>query len=867
MHPHDEPARHCRRSHLTTPTHTLLALGLLLGAGQAAATAVDLISRTSISSPIPNDGNQFIPSFSSTGRHVVFSSTASTLLSEDRLATEDVYTYDQQTSTLALVSRSLSGRGGNAYSSGAQVTADGGLVVFYSYASDLVAGDSNGAEDIFLWTRATNSITRIGQPSAGQSNGHSFLPRITPDGRYVVFTSNATNLPGADPSGRNGIYRLDRQTNTLLRVGTNAAGVASNGSSRGSDISDDGAKVMFASQGTNLDAADGNAAYDIYIKDLSNGSIRLASRTTGNVSANVAVDTASWGRRISGDGGKVVFTSRAALTAGSNTEGQVYLYDDASTSVTLLSQNAGSPSNGACSDARIARDTLTAYFSCVGDNLVANDNNGVVDVFSRNLAAGTNLRQSVSGTGAEGGADSYGPAFSDDGGFVAFLSLAQEFYGSALSLGGFNLFVRNTATGALSSPSLSSAQLVAAAGNHHVAGQYTAAISTSADLNLVVFTSAASNMVNGDANALNDVFLRNRSSGTLQRLSVDNNGSEVACATDNPALTPDARYVIARSCGDLTLNSSVGSNVYRYDRNASQWQAVTSDADGFIGVVNPGISDSGSTVVFGARQPGSQLQRIWARSETSRAYGTPVLVSATPAGALANGAATEGQISGDGRFVVFSSTASDLVSGDTNNQQDVFVRDLQTSTTERVSVSATGVQGAGLSGSGSISADGRYVVFVSNNWLGSGAVPTPTPGRYLYRRDRQTGTLESLSTLNNGSVIFISNTLSPLVSRDGARVVFQYSGAVPAMGWSNTVAATVVLDVASRRAETLMRGDGRVEDGTQSWARFSPNGDAVTFLSYGSGYGVGDGNRGIADAYLVSDWDRIFGGRGASFEQ
>ncbi|MCQ4166616.1 hypothetical protein [Tahibacter harae] len=866
MHPHNVVTRRARGFLSVSPPRSLLALGLLLGSGLAGATEVDLISQTSITSPIPNDGNQFIPSFSSSGRHVVFSSTASTLLSEDRLGLEDVYTYDQQTSTLALVSRSLSGRGGNSYSSGAQVTADGGLVVFYSAASDLVAGDSNGTEDIFLWTRATNTITRLGLPTVGQSNGHSFFPRITPDGRYVLFTSNATNLPGADPSGLSAIYRLDRQTGTLLRVDTNASGVASNGGARGGDISDDGSKVVFASQGTNLDAADTNAAYDLYLKDLSSGSIRLASRTTGNVSANVAVDTASWGRRISSDGSKVVFTSRAALTAGSNTLGQAYLYDDLTASVTLLSQNAGAPSNGACNDVRIAPGALTVYFSCLGDNLVVNDTNGVIDVFSRTLATSTNLRHSVSGTGAQGGSDSYGPAFSDNGGYVAFLSIAQELYAGAPSLGGFNLFVRNTTTGALSSPSLSSAQLVAAAGNNHVAGQYTAAISTSADLNLVVFTSAASNMVGGDTNALNDVFLRNRSAGTLQRLSVDNNGNEVACSTDNPALTPDGRYVVARSCGDLALGSVVGSNVYRYDRNAGQWQAVTRDSDGFTAVFNPVISDNGSVVIFGARQPGSSLQRIWLRSETARAFGNPELVSATPTGTFANGAAIEGQISGDGRFVVFSSSASDLVSGDTNNQQDVFVRDLQANTTERVSVSAAGVQGAGFSGSGSISADGRYVVFVSSSWLGSGAAPTPAPGRYLYRRDRQAGTLESLSTLQNGSIIFGGSIASPQISRDGSRVVFQYSGYIPALSWSNTVPATVILDVASRSATTLMRGDGRVEDGTQSWPRFSPNGDAVAFISYGSGYGAGDGNRAIADAYLVTDWDRIFGGRGGSFE-
>jgi Tol biopolymer transport system component len=139
----------------------LPAVALFQLAGNAAATEVDLISQTSITSAIPNDGNQYISSFSSDGRHVVFSSTASTLLSADRLASEDVYSYDRQTSTLTLVSRSLSGRGGLYYSSGAQVSADGGLVVFYSAATDLVPGDSNGTEDIFLWTRATGATTRI----------------------------------------------------------------------------------------------------------------------------------------------------------------------------------------------------------------------------------------------------------------------------------------------------------------------------------------------------------------------------------------------------------------------------------------------------------------------------------------------------------------------------------------------------------------------------------------------------------------------------------------------------------------------------------------------------------------------------------
>lgn len=841
----------------------MLGLALAAAATPVAATDVDLIDETAIVSTVPNDGNHYIPSLNSDGRYVVFSSTATTLTPNDTNNAEDIYSYDTQTGQLVLVSHTPAGKAGNSYSSGAMQTSDGSEVVFYSYASDLVAGDTNGKEDVFVWTRATGVVTRIAQPAGGESDGWSYYPRITPDGRYVSFTSTATNLvPG---NGNTSIYRLDRQISAFVRVDTDAGGTQANGFARASDISDNGNKVLFISQATNLVAGDTNTNYDWYLKDLTTGAVHLVSRDAAGNSADVYTTPLTWGRRLSADGTRAVFVSPAALAAGSNTLGQVYLYDDSAGSVSLLSQNGGTPSNQYCQDARISDDGATAYFSCRGSNLVAGDSNNTDDVFARNIAVGTNTRISLGGSGTQLSGSSYGAFPTSSGARVGFLSTAPQLIGNKPSLG-FHVFVRDMGTGTVTGPSLLAATQQGAFANDIVREVHYHGASVSGDQRLVAFTSRASNLVTNDTNGTEDVFVHDRTAHATTRASVGNNGGQGVCGTDNVTLTPDAHYLTATSCSNLLDNGQSSSyHVYRRNLQTNAWQAITTNADG-APFYQPHVSDDGRTVAFYGNNPSSPQGQVWVKTETGGTFGPLTLVSATPSAGPGNASSSLPFVSGNGRYVVFNSSASDLVSGDTNGQQDVYLRDLQNSTTERISLGAAGAQATGACRHGGVSGDGRYVLFFCPTWLMGGAVPTPSSNNYLYRRDRQSGQLEWVTSMPDGSNGFPASIGQAEISSDGQRVAFSYYGPIRPLNITTPIQGVVVIDLPTHNTWTLARGDGRWDNGYQSFPHFNQAGDAVVLFSDGNTLSPEDGNGHVADVFLITDWDRVFGGAAGAFE-
>ena len=189
----------------------------------------------------------------------------------------------------------------------------------------------------------------------------------------------------------------------------------------------------------------------------------------------------------------------------------------------------------------------------------------------------------------------------------------------------------------------------------------------SADGRFVAFVSEASNLVRGDANHFQDVFVRDRAAGRTERASVSNSGAEVPSPSADQAMSGDGRFVAF---------SSASAHLVADDANKKE--------DAFV---------------------------------RGRAQGTTERVSLTSSGGEANGNSGRRDligISSDGRFVAFSSAASNLVAGDSNSRNDVFVRDRVTGTTERVSVSSSGAQGNSHSVSATISADGRFVAFVSD---------------------------------------------------------------------------------------------------------------------------------------------------------
>src|SRR5439155_1754636 len=208
----------------------------------------------------------FPPALSADGRFVAFVSFATNLVAGDTNGATDVFVHDRQTGTTERVSVASDGTQGNAASAGAALSADGRFVAFHSYATNLVAGDTNGATDVFVHDRQTGTTERVSVSSGGtEGNGFSAAPALSADGRFVAFHNTATNLVAGDTNGKTDVFVHDRQTGTTERTSVASDATQGNGPSAGAALSADVGLVAFHGTATNLVAGDANGAYDVFV--------------------------------------------------------------------------------------------------------------------------------------------------------------------------------------------------------------------------------------------------------------------------------------------------------------------------------------------------------------------------------------------------------------------------------------------------------------------------------------------------------------------------------------------------------------------------------------------------------------------------
>ncbi|MCE7873036.1 hypothetical protein DYH09_22015, partial [bacterium CPR1] len=214
------------------------------------------------SAAVPGNGDSGAARISSDGRFVAFASVATNLVSNDTNGVRDVFLRDLQTGQTTRVSVASDGTQGNADSGGTgllalrvlDVSDDGRFVVFQSDASNLVAGDTNGVTDVFRHDNQTGVTTRVSVATGdGQADGRSINPKVSGDGRFVVFGSLATNLDTRDQNGLADVFLHDTQTGTTQAVSLNIVVTnTGNGASQNPDISGDGRLIVFSSDATDL---------------------------------------------------------------------------------------------------------------------------------------------------------------------------------------------------------------------------------------------------------------------------------------------------------------------------------------------------------------------------------------------------------------------------------------------------------------------------------------------------------------------------------------------------------------------------------------------------------------------------------------
>ena len=813
----------------TKPGALLILLACLLSATLLHGAELVTI-RDPSRPPIPGaNGDSSLPLPSADGRYVLFTSDADNLVAAGTNATPAVtglmpllnaYLRDRSNGVTTLISVNLGGtNGGNWDSFPVGISTNGRYVLFETGASDLIAGDTNNASDVLVRDLQAGTNILVSAATNGlPGNDASDSSVMTPDGRYVAFVSAASNLVPGDTNGIRDVFVRDllAGTTTLASVGAQSA----SSSSEAPQITPDGRYVAFFSNATNLLPGIPPSAGEIYVRDLVAASTVWASsaaRTTLQSLQN-ATNPVCFGHVISADGQFVAYEVSPSVWPAN---GIVLRYSLETGLSDIVCTNAAVLSSQPQDDQTLAMTPDGRFLAFTANPNPSPGLAACIYVWDA-LSNSTTL---VSGdlTGAVPINDSsLWPAITPDGRFVTFQSTATDLVTNSLA-GDFHVYVRDLQAG--------TTRLVDADPNG-VGSGVTAltAPQITDDGRFVAFDAVDGSLVQGDANQFSDAFMRDLPAGTTDLIS-----------KHDPALpcrTPD---------GPNTLSPlSVSADGSRVAFVSSADDLVPNDANG--------------------------LPDVFVRDLPA---GNTMLVSADPSGAASgNSSSGEPTISADGRFVAFSSNASDLVPGDTNNASDVFVRDLQTGATTLVSVNLNGVSANGASYTPIISSDGRTVLFHSQaSDLVAGSFGSSQEN--LFWRELDSGTTYAVTTFNSG---YYSTGLPATITPDGHFVAFGgrnaawylwdaqlhatiYSNAVP--GLSSITALAISPDgnriayasasgltnlyLVDRAAGTL-KPLGSISSVTHGVPRFSADGRYLAYVT-SSANSPGDAN-GLKDVYL-----------------
>jgi Tol biopolymer transport system component len=664
------------------------------------------------------------------------------------------------------------------------VSADGRYVVFASTADNLASTGTNAASltraagnlNVYVRDRTnqTTTLVSINAPVAGISNV-DYVPRgISTNGQYVLFESigSLVAFPAGASNNTAAVFVRDvvHATTTLVSVGTN--GFAANGMSSNSVMTPDGRYVAFASSASNLVPGDTNQIADIFVRDLADGTTTLAS--VGAVLTNAIGFPASLSDSpaITPDGRYVAFYSTATnLVSGAGINGEIFVRDLVGGTTTWASTGSrGSwfrtfdfPYIASC-NFEISDDGKYVAYEAFDDYTIGTAvilrygmQTGLTDLISSNAIVPQIAFQSV-----------HSLDMTPDGRFIIVPSTPSNMTLSPIeAMTNITLYLwdaqsaSNTLVGA-NTNGLPSPGTICASPTISTNGQFVAFLSNAADL--------TTNPISSDFH----LYLRDVVNGTTALMDVNSNGFGAGVnPTTVPVMSADGSITVFDSRNILLENRRKFSEVFAYNRLTGANELISGRnpilpslaPDGISGLGANSVSSNGQFVAFYSDADNvvsgdtNSFRDVFVRNLI---LGTNILASVATNGASGDGISTDPAISGDGRYVAFTSAADNLVANDTNGTLDVFVRDLQAQTTTLVSIGSNGVDpGNGDSYSPAISANGRYVLFFSK---ASNLVPGLSASVNIYFRDLQIGTTYALTSGSGGNVA--------VMTPDGSRVAF-----------------------------------------------------------------------------------------------
>ncbi len=299
-----------------------LALVIVAPAAGAAGAKTNRVSIKTGGGQV--NGGSSDASISANGRYVAFGSAASNLVGDDTNSASDIFVHDRVTKKTKRVSIKSAGGQANGNSYDPSISATGRFVAFRSDASNLVGKDSNDRFDIFVRDRGTAKTRRVNVKNTGGQaiGGGTFHPFISANGRFVAFTSSASNLIGNDKSNSEDVFVHDRETNKTRLVSKRTGGAQGDGSSHESSVSANGRHAAFASDASTLVRNDTNNEPDVFVHDRwTKKTRRVSVRNGGGQGSGSSEDPA-----LSGDGRFVAFESEAPLvTFDTNGAWEIYI--------------------------------------------------------------------------------------------------------------------------------------------------------------------------------------------------------------------------------------------------------------------------------------------------------------------------------------------------------------------------------------------------------------------------------------------------------------------------------------------------------------------------------------------------------------
>jgi len=375
------------------------------------------------------DASSYYPSISADGTKIAFQSTASNLVGAITTSgTQNIFLYDVVNDTTTLVSAGSSGGGGDGLSLDPSISADGTKIAFGSQAGDLVGAETPvGESNIFLYDIAQKTTTWITVTSSDTLG--SFSPSISADGTKIAFESYVSDFPGAETlTADSEIFVYDSTTEKISLVSVRAPGASGgDGGSYEPSISADGTKVVFTSLSTDLIGAPATSERsNIFYHDLNTKVTTLVTAGASGSGGNMGSYRAS----VSGDGSRVTFYSYATDLPGAEIAQNchIFVYDVTSGKTTLIDVNtSGIESNGPSFNPSITRDgSMVVFDSYANDLAEPRTTPGRGNVYIHDLAQGTTtlITPGIQGTG--GNDSSRYPSISDDGTKVAFQSWADN---------------------------------------------------------------------------------------------------------------------------------------------------------------------------------------------------------------------------------------------------------------------------------------------------------------------------------------------------------------------------------------------------------------------------------------------------------